>query len=111
MTITSNRKEGQQSLILHNCQHSGVIFSRGVSHFCKTLVYFFFFCLFFVFFFFFFFLSFFFILKFSLIFMKLKSHDFIPDYLGKKSLAEHSLELFFEKKKLCLTTTQVHVFV
>ena len=101
MTIKSNRKEGQQALILHNCQHSGVIFS---------LFFFFFLFCFFFFFFFFFFLSFFFILKFSLIFMKLKSHDFIPDYLGKKSLAEHSLEHFFEKK-LCLTTTQVHVFV
>ena len=33
------------------------------------------------------------------IFMKLKSHDCIPDYLGKRSLAEHSLENFFEKKK------------
>ena len=32
--------------------------------------------------------------------MKLKSHDFIPDYLGKKSLAEHSLEHFFEKKTM-----------
>ena len=29
--------------------------------------------------------------------MKLKLHDCIPDYLGKKSLAEHSLEHFFEK--------------
>ena len=28
--------------------------------------------------------------------MKLKSHDCIPDYLGKRSLAEHSLEHFFE---------------
>ena len=38
---------------------------------------------------------------FSLIFMKLKSHDCIPDYLSKRSLAEHSLEKenFFEKKK------------
>ena len=36
---------------------------------------------------------------FSLIFMKLKSHDCIPDYFGKRSLAEHSLEHFFEKKK------------
>ena len=33
---------------------------------------------------------------FSLIFMKLKSHDCIPDYLGKRSSAEHSLEHFFE---------------
>ena len=39
-----------------------------------------------------FFLSFFFILMFSLIFMKLKSHDCIPDNLSKRSLAEHSLE-------------------
>ena len=39
---------------------------------------------------------FFFILMFSLIFMKLKSHDCIPDYLDKRSLAEHSLEHFFE---------------
>ena len=33
---------------------------------------------------------------FSLIFMKLKSHDCIPDYLGKRSSAEHSLGHFFE---------------
>ena len=35
----------------------------------------------------------------SLIFIKLKSHDCtcIPDYLGKRALAEHSLEHFFEK--------------
>ena len=32
--------------------------------------------------------------------MKLKSHDCIPDYLGKRSLAEHSLEHFFEKKAM-----------
>ena len=37
---------------------------------------------------------------FSLIFMKLKSHDCIPDYFGKRSLAEHSLEHFFEKKNM-----------
>ena len=28
--------------------------------------------------------------------MKLKLYDCIPDYLGKMSLAEHSLEHFFE---------------
>ena len=37
---------------------------------------------------------------FSIILMKLKSHDCIPDYLGKRSLAEHSLEHFFEKKAM-----------
>ena len=42
------------------------------------------------------FLSFFFILMFSLIFMKLKSHDCIPDYSDKRSFTEHSLEDFFE---------------
>ena len=33
---------------------------------------------------------------FSLIFMKLKSHNCIPDYLGKRSSAEHSLGHFLE---------------
>ena len=33
---------------------------------------------------------------FSLIFMKLKSHDCIPDYLCKISLSEHSLEKYFQ---------------
>ena len=39
--------------------------------------------------------AFFCILLFSLIFMKLKSRDCIPDYLCKSSLSEHSLENYF----------------
>ena len=39
MTIRSNRKEGQLALIIHNCQHSGVISNRGASHFCKSTAY------------------------------------------------------------------------
>ena len=40
--------------------------------------------------------AFFCILMFSLIFMKLKSHDCIPYYLCKSSLSEHSLENSFQ---------------
>ena len=43
-----------------------------------------------------FFPPFFCILMFSLIFMKLKSHDCISDYLCKSSLSEHSLENYFQ---------------
>ena len=40
--------------------------------------------------------AFFCILMFSLIFMKLKSHDCIPDCLCKSSLSEHSLKNYFQ---------------